>query len=323
MHVTTTQSKHIQILRGLAILAVVLIHNTPAGISQVIIRPFLNFCVGLFLFLSGLLSDRKSWNPKKRIIKVLVPYIIWTFIYVCSGNLNSLSQIPIEYLKSLLAGNAAAIMYYIFVYCQLTLLIPFIDKLANSKYKYLGFLISPLEILVMRTLPIILGYQINKYLQIIIGLSCLGWFTYFYLGYLIANKKISVNIHNRSLVILLIVSILVQMLESYWYYSLGNTNCGTQLKITTLVSGVIFALIAYKFINAPKPYHSKLLTVLGNYSFGIYFSHPAILIVLRAIPLYTKYVLYPLNAVVTILLSFAICYIGKKILKKHSWMIAL
>ena len=93
-------SNKIQILRGLAIIAVVFIHNTPSGISQVVFRPFLNFCVGLFLFLSGMLSDAGKWNPMKRISKVLIPYAIWTLIYVVRFAYKTPLQIPIIYIKT-------------------------------------------------------------------------------------------------------------------------------------------------------------------------------------------------------------------------------
>ena len=323
MTLTNTQSNHIQILRGLAIIAVVFIHNTPIGLSQVFIRPFLNFSVGLFLFLSGLLSNKASYNPKKRIVKVIVPYIIWSFIYTCENNVGSLYEIPVDYLKSLFFGNSAAMMYYVLVYCQFTLLIPIIDKLSNSKYKYLGFIISPLEIILMRTLLIITGYQENIYIQNVMSISCLGWFTYFYLGYLIGNKKQVVNYNKSSLIGLLGISIALQMLEGYWYWSLGYTNCGTQLKLSSILSGVFFAILGYKFINIKKTCNCRFLYVLGNYSFGIYFSHMAVMHVLNFLPYYTKYVVYPFNGVVVILCSFIMCYIGKKILKKHSWIIAL
>lgn len=65
----------IQILRALAIIAVVLIHTCPLGLSQVLVRPFINFSVGLFLFLSGYLTklENNDWKNfyKKRIVRVL------------------------------------------------------------------------------------------------------------------------------------------------------------------------------------------------------------------------------------------------------------
>lgn len=54
MDIQKIKSYKIQLLRGTAIIAVVFIHNTPSGIWSVICRSFLNFSVGMFLFLSGM-----------------------------------------------------------------------------------------------------------------------------------------------------------------------------------------------------------------------------------------------------------------------------
>lgn len=51
------KDRYLQALRGLAIAAVVLIHCLPQCTASVALRPFLNYSVALFLFLSGLLTD--------------------------------------------------------------------------------------------------------------------------------------------------------------------------------------------------------------------------------------------------------------------------
>ena len=42
--------------RAIAIIAVVVIHTTPAGQWQVFCKPFINFAVATFIFLSGYLT---------------------------------------------------------------------------------------------------------------------------------------------------------------------------------------------------------------------------------------------------------------------------
>ena len=321
--VKDSHSKNIQALRGLAIIAVVLIHNTPNGIAQVICRPFLNFAVGLFLFLSGMLSNAKSRNTKNRIKKVIIPYIIWTFIYIVLHNLNNIKEIPISYIKALMSGNAAAIMYYIFVYCEFTLLLPLIDKLARSRYKYWGFIISPLEIIIMRMMPMIWGYDLNKEISIIMNISCLGWFSYYYLGYMVGNNILIVKNGLTKKITILSIVLLLQVFEGYLYYRIGEANCGTQLKLSAVFTGILICLISYELIYTNWLYKFNFLILLGNHSFGIYFSHLAVMSLISKIPYYTKYVVYPINGICVVLISLFCVIVGKKILGKYSKYMAL
>lgn len=323
MELTDSRSYKIQVLRGLAIIAVVFIHNTPNGLAQVWCRPFLNFSVGCFLFLSGMLSNSQRRNPTKRIMKVIIPYVIWTLPYVIVRNIKQPGQIPASYLWNLITAGAVPIMYYIFVYCELVLLMPLIDRIARSKYKYLGFLISPLEIIFMRLIPLITGYQMNEYFKIVMSISCLGWFTYYYLGYLLGNKIIQLQISTPGLLLIGGGGIVLQILEGYWYFLLGETNCGTQLKLSAIFTGAIFSMATFRFINSERKCSTDVLYLLGNYSFGIYFSHLAVMGVLEYIPFYLRYVIYPFNAIVTIGITFVCVLIGKKVLGKYSKYFAL
>ena len=97
MSVSPKKSYMIQMLRGLAIIAVVFIHNTPGGLPQVFCRPFLNFSVGLFLFLSGMLSCADKWKPRKRIMKIVIPYVIWTLLYVILHNYKDLLMLLLPF----------------------------------------------------------------------------------------------------------------------------------------------------------------------------------------------------------------------------------
>lgn len=323
MKLTTTQSKNIQILRGLAIIAVVFIHNTPSGLAQVFCRPFLNFSVGLFLFFSGMLSCSNKWNPIKRIKKVVIPYFLWTLIYTVIYNITNYQDIPLALLKNVFIGRAATIMYYIFVYCEFNLLIPLIDKLAKSRFRYWGFIITPIEIIFMRTIPLIAGVEINPYIRIIMSISCIGWFSYFYLGYLLGNNLIYINITQKKIALLWGISIILQICEGFYYYTIGNANCGTQLKLTSIITGILFALMAYNHVMNDRNGNNKLLLLLGDNSFGIYFSHLAIMSVIAQIPNYTSRISYPINAIISVALTLICVLIGKKILGKYSKYLAL
>lgn len=150
-----------------------------------------------------MLSNASRWNPKKRIVKVLIPYAIWTFVYVVFANVGTPSSIPICYGINLIIGKSAAIMYYIFIYCEFTILIPIVDKMAKSRYKWIGFVIAPAEIVIMRSIPLILGLEMPEFFGIVRSISCLGWFTYFYLGYLLGNNVIQFKTPLKKLIIFL------------------------------------------------------------------------------------------------------------------------
>ena len=316
------KSIRIQVLRGLAITAVVFIHTTPNGLAQVFCRPFLNISVGTFLFLSGMLSDADKWHPVKRLKKILIPYAVWTLVYTVILSYKTPELLIREYFRHLVFGDSAVIMYYVFVYCELTLLIPLIDKLARSRFKYLGFIISPLEIVCVRMIPTLLGIQLNRYVGIIAGLSCLGWFTYFYLGYLIGNGLLEIKGKTGTFAVLWAVSAVLQMLEGYWYYSVGVANCGTQYKITVLLTGSLFCIMAYRYIGSDSNRKLPLLVTLGNCSFGIFFSHLVFRKLLSLIPGYTDHVFYPLNSVILLFLSLGFVMAGHRILGRFAKYIA-
>lgn len=319
---TKDESYKIQLLRGISIIAVVCIHNTPSGIVQAWCRPFLNFAVAMFLFMSGMLSSSKNWKPIHRIKKIVIPYFAWSLIYTVLFSHNTLSSLPLRYAKNLVSGRSAAIMYYVFVYCQFTLLIPLIDRMANSKFKYLGLIVSPVEIILVRLVPLLLGHQFNPYVDGLIYISCLGWFAYFYLGYLIGNGYLHINCSTKKLIFGLGGGTALQILEGLWYFSLGETNCGTQLKLSAILTNTFALLLAYRFLKSGKTINARHLYLIGNYSFGIYFSHLAVMWVLDHLPYYTQ-VLYPLNAMIVIIASTLCVFIGKKILGSYSKYLAL
>lgn len=322
---TESQSFRIQVLRGLAIAAVVFLHCTPAGIMQVYVRPVVNFSVGTFIFLSGFLSSKESWHPGKRVLRVLIPYIIWTVIFTVQLFEGDQSELPGLIGWNLLTGKSDGIMYFIFVYCEFTLLIPLIDLLARSRLRWIGFLITPVEIVLMRTLPAVQGTELSETMQILISVSCLGWFTYFYLGYMLGNGIIDVKMPDPLLAVLIPVSLVIQGMEAYWQFSLGIRNCGTQMKVSAVLSGALICAAFYKwYLEKAKEedkepgFVPKFFKVLGDCSFGVYFVHIFFKRILFGMEGFSEAVPFPLNGVILLILSFAFALSVRKILGKFA-----
>lgn len=306
------KNEKIQILRALSIFSVVLIHTCPNGIWQVICRPFINFGVATFIFLSGYLTklDNDNWLffYKKRILKVLIPYIIWNILYSLANGCG-VKQI----IVNLITTKSAAQLYFVFVYIQFVILTPLLGKFIKSKFNWVGWLIAPVSTIIFKYYWLLSGKVLNKYIELMWSVCCLGWFTYYYLGLLVGNKIKVCNYNIKKLIILYVFSIALQMIEGYGWLILGEVNCGTQLKMTSFLTSSLFILMAYWYISNDKiKMKNKFLILVGDCSFGIYLSHIAIMKVLNLIPFYS-HIPYVLNSILVTLLSLICVIIGKKI----------
>lgn len=311
--------RNIQIFRAIAIIAVVMIHTTPGELWQVFCKPFINFAVATFIFLSGYLTktDNGNWLEfyTRRITRVLVPYVIWTVVYsipdIQSAGISALA-------KNLMCANATTTLYYIFVYIQFVLLTPLTGRLARSRYRHIGWLIAPLSVILFKYIPTFGDIQLGKHMQLFWNDSCLGWFTFYYLGLVLGNKIICCKLNIKNLFILYSISLLLQMAEGYLWYTVDPIGCGSQLKLTSLLSSSIFMLIIYCVLASRhnEPY-SRFLSTIGDYSFGIYLAHMMILKALQSLEFYSA-ILYPVNSIIVLSISFVFCYIctaslGKKV----------
>lgn len=302
------KDQKIQIFRALAIIAVVMIHTTPAGEWQIFCKPFINFAVAAFIFLSGYLTkaENDDWMGfyRRRIMRVAVPYVIWTAIYSIP---DMISGGAVALLKNLLSANANVSLYYIFVYIQFVLLTPLIARLAKSRYSFLGWLVSPVSVIIFKYYGLFAGVELNKHVALLWSDLCLGWFTFYYLGLMLGNRIIDRQFNLRNLVILYIASIMLQMGEGYVWSLYDMTGCGSQLKLSSLLTSAVAMLIMYALLqnNKWQPRNS-LLTAIGDNSFGIYLCHLMVMDILDYIPYYSS-IPFPVNSLIVVFLSFLLC----------------
>lgn len=302
------RDQKIQIFRALAIIAVVMIHTTPPGEWQVFCKPFINFAVAAFIFLSGYLTkaENDDWMAfyRRRIMRVAVPYVIWTVIYslfdMITGN-------PVSLLKNLLSANANVSLYYIFVYVQFVLLTPLIGRLAKSRYCFFGWLVSPVSVIIFKYYGLFAGVELNKHVALLWSDLCIGWFTFYYLGMMLGNNIIHRQYNLRNLVILYVASIVLQMGEGYVWSLYDMAGCGSQLKLSALLTSAIAMLIMFALLKNEKwQPRSSLLTTIGDNSFGIYLCHLMVMELLGYIPYYSS-IPFPVNSVIVVFLSLSLC----------------
>lgn len=310
-----TKNSKIQILRALSIMAVVTAHTCPNGLYQVFTRPFLNVSVPIFLFVSGYLTriEQNDWGSfyKKRIYKTLIPYIIWSILYSISNG-QGLKLIIFD----LVTAKAAPQLYYVFVYIQFVILTPLMGKLLKSKQQWTGWLISPVSMFVFKYYWLITGNQLNEYLSIFWRISCLSWFSYYYLGLSLGNRIIKKEYHFKKLFGIGIISIIFQMIETYILLLKGISDCGSVVKITTLLTGIISILLAYIYLNDDSTKAKNIFLLrAGDCSFGIYLSHIMVMKVLYHLPFYPS-LPYIINSGLLFIATFMCVIAGQKICGK-------
>jgi surface polysaccharide O-acyltransferase-like enzyme len=142
-------------MRGIAILAVVIIHvtagatitYTPGSISYFsynIVNSFLQFAVPLFLFISSVvLSWKLSQEEKtpllsfyrKRLRGVVFPYLLWSFLYIALKLVlyRDSSMLSWNFLgKELLNGTAFYHLYFLLIMIQLYLFLPILKSFLQK-----------------------------------------------------------------------------------------------------------------------------------------------------------------------------------------------
>lgn len=97
---------YLQAIRGASIAAVALIHCLPQEAWVIAVRPFLNFAVAAFIFLSGYLTPMGRTRPplpfyKKRAGKIAPPYVLWSAFYLLARRVFA----PLAVVCALLIGG--------------------------------------------------------------------------------------------------------------------------------------------------------------------------------------------------------------------------
>ena len=148
----------------------------------------------------------------------------------------------------------------------------------------------------------------GKHVELLWSDACLGWFTFYYLGLILGNKLLSPKFNLRNLVFLYCVSLLLQMGEGYLWFTVDPAECGSQLKLTSILSSSIFMLIIYSVLSSNHGTKCRLLSTIGDYSFGIYLVHMMILKELEPMALYSS-IPYPVTSLIILIISSIFCYV--------------
>lgn len=305
------RDRYLQALRGAAIAAVALIHCLPACGASVAVRPFLNWSVAMFLFLSGCLTDEteiKRGVLSRRLRKTLPPYVVWSVVYSLAFQRDGL----LGFLGSLLTGGAAAHMYFLLLYAQLTILTPLIYRALESS-RVLVYSVTPVA-LVVYEFATAAGFVFP-----VLGRLFPFWMLLYVVGLDWKRWRRVVEDKRRIWTWVLAGCVCLQVVAGYCWNSFGDYNMATtQIKLSSMATSLaVIAVTMSVSLRARSAVSSSPLVPLGDASFGIYLSHMLVLAIVRkalALIAISGLLSVVLVWLLTLGLSYVFCIVAKEML---------
>lgn len=299
------KDRYLQAVRGAAITAVVFIHCLPQCDVSVALRPLLNWAVAAFLFLSGLLTTEASIARggvlERRLWRTLPPYVVWSLAYALllqgSGTWGA--------LKALLTAGAAAQMYFIAVYLQLTMLTSLLYRLLRWR-PLIVYAVTPLSLAAYEVLTAV-GVALP-----ILGRLFPMWLVFYVVGLDWERWRARLQGKFRAALVALGACLAIQLVSGFAWLHLGDYNMATtQLKLSSMATSLcVIAVVMLLPASEKHRLSESFLAGVGDASFGIYLCHMFVLAVVRkvltflALPAVLSTVLLWL---LTLTISFVLC----------------
>lgn len=290
--------KEFDYIRAISIIAVIMIHIGTSGLiirygNEITLKHPMStyyayhqitaFAVSAFVCISGLVLclkyKDKSFNYFKfigtRIWYVIIPFAIWTLVYL------KLNNLPLDQLGiALLSGGSHYHMYYIPLIFSLYLLFPlfrlFVKKFASPWWLVLLLLLQHYAQIRLNTwfTPEALELFQLRYFVFLFAVGC-------YVGEYYNETKAFINKYINTIIGLLGAVLLYKII--FFYYSVYHLKTlfkdvpqtiTFDNKIYTLL---IVAIIIYITPQVKNRVIDFILDRLGKNSFGIYLIHPLII----------------------------------------------
>lgn len=271
------RDNYYSLLKGIAIIAVVIIHTAYAGYfpssSAAFMRQIVTFAVGLFFFISGFfVSDRmKSYSGVMGGAKrILIPYIVWSVLWFLETTLRGTQPVDTwKIVNTLFFGGAFFPLYFLIVMVELKLITPFLLRhLAKPNYciwKDWVLLITPLTYVVFY----IFQYKTHQ-VPLVQESIFPTWLIFYYFG--ILYKKKLIHISNISCIAGVLLGIYFMGLETA--YILRKTEMVVFAVSMVKYSSAFYTLfLCILLMNNYESIGSNIIVKLGEYSFGIYLLH--------------------------------------------------
>lgn len=271
----TQRDNYMQAVRGLCIIAVVMIHIPPVAEVN-ILQQVINFAVAVFFFISGYFVKAEAFSLKKRTLRTLLPYCLWTvFSFLVYGfSLRFMDGRKIDFdtyeiIKIIFFGGAAPQLYFLSVLLQLTLLTPLLIKLMklqNRAADIVCWAVTPLYIAAMYLYDSVTGSRLPLYCALFPA-----WFGFYFAGMVVRERGVALRASNVTLVALLLLALYLSLAESQLLAVRLLWIAVSQIKFSSMFYAAAVIALLWKNHDPQQP--ASILSRIGDYSFGIYLIH--------------------------------------------------
>jgi len=246
--------------------------------------------ISAFLLTHSVLKRGFNLNyfVRSRFTKIFVPYIIWTTVYlyylgVVEVNLDSNKNFIGYYLY----GTGNYHLYFILTVLQFYILFPVLQKIKKGVPLLLTYAISTI---------LTIFWQLN-YEQFSIDIPVIGtfimsrafifnWISYFILGIIFAKYYEEINKAIRKYKTLLLPSIVVMFISFLIFIDLDHFVTSSHPMFLLYTPFFLAFLIYFYYLIRKSKSIMQILTLIGNYSMGIYLVHPLVKWIVMKIPIF-------------------------------------
>lgn len=336
------QIEEIVYMRGIAMLAVVLIHISVVGYRAVDITSssypiymfmnrFFRFGTPTFIFITGLVMFYgyyyKQINGaflkkfvKSRLLFIFVPYLVWALFYkvyriLAIPNLPyTTKEFWVAFFEKVLHGTSFYHFYFFIVLIQLYLMFPVLLYMAQ-KWKWFRYSLPLIGLVVQ------VGMYVSNYYWKWMpssGSFFASFFLYFCLGAFIGIyfEQITTFLKKKYVVAMTLVMVIIGTLYVWNFHRLIEgllQRSPLVIEFTFFVFASISAVtllgITRYFIKEGPALLRKPLKQLGLFSFGIFLVHPLVINLLDYLLIWEGSRVFHVGTVLRFILTVAISYL--------------
>ncbi|WP_028111148.1 acyltransferase [Ferrimonas futtsuensis] len=286
---------YLDLLRCLAAIAVVLIHVLGpwrhlwglAPMDQWMAASGYNalsrWAVPVFMMITGalLLSDNRPFvckdYMKRRLLKVVVPFIAWTLIYsIASGWADGgfSQELAIDTLVGSPREPAWYHLWFFYDFIPLYFVIPLLAPLLANMNKERIKLIIAAWMLLTLTHWLHVDTPLRQNLILYSGYLILGWYLF--------NRDNSQQV--KWWVLAGSLALLINLTGTWWFAELKRGYSAFFMgykSLNTVVIAAMLFVLAQRYADRIQGPLRKIISLIARYSLGIYLVHPLLLIPVR------------------------------------------